>query len=71
MKCPQCKHEWTQTKRELASEMGKRSSKAKTAAARANGALGLLDGIRAVWRERHTPLDRFIAACRGDSLGVD
>lgn len=40
MKCPKCKHDWTPTKRELASEMGKRSSKAKTAAARANGAKG-------------------------------
>jgi GT2 family glycosyltransferase len=36
-----------------------------------SGVLGLLDGIGAVWRERHTPLDRFIAACRGRNLGVD
>jgi GT2 family glycosyltransferase len=35
-----------------------------------SGVRGLIDGIRAVWRERETPLDEFIAACRGSELGV-
>jgi GT2 family glycosyltransferase len=35
-----------------------------------SGVRGLFDGTRAVWHERHTPLDDFIAACRGGELGT-
>jgi hypothetical protein len=40
MKCPNCQHEWTPTSSELASELGRRTSAAKTEAARANAKLG-------------------------------
>jgi hypothetical protein len=40
MKCPACKTEFTPTKSEIASELGKRRSKAKAKAARLNGAKG-------------------------------
>jgi hypothetical protein len=40
MKCPKCSHEWTPDSSELAAEFGRRSSKAKTRAARANARLG-------------------------------
>jgi hypothetical protein len=40
VKCPQCSYEWTPDNSELAAEFGRRTSKAKTKAARLNAKLG-------------------------------
>lgn len=40
MKCPKCQNEWKPSSSELAAEFGRRTSKAKTKAARANAKLG-------------------------------